>query len=90
MTPPGIAPISPLDADTASEVMVTLAPSSSGPRVIDDQYNKTRRPSGRRARTRQMPLSVRSMVAISASVVTSRTITPRVPRRLACPANCVR
>jgi hypothetical protein len=49
----------------------------------------TRCVSGRRRRTRQMALSVPSMVKISASAVTSSMLKPATPRRLALAENCV-
>jgi pimeloyl-ACP methyl ester carboxylesterase len=50
----------------------------------------TRWASGRARRTRQMPLSVRSMVRINDSAVTSRKAKPNMPTRLALAENWLR
>jgi hypothetical protein len=50
----------------------------------------TRWASGRARRTRQMPLSVRSMVRINDSAVTSRKANPNMPTRLALAENWLR
>ncbi len=60
-----------------------LPASSSGPRVSTAQYTSTRWVRERAWRTRQMSLSLRSMVKIRASAVTSSTSAPAQP---ICPA----
>ena len=67
-----------------------LTPISSGPRVSTAQYTSRRWPSGRRRCTRQMSLSVRSMVRIRLITVTARKARPTIPSWLALEANCIR
>ena len=89
-TVPGMAATRPREADSTYELMLKDAPSTSGPSVITAQYISTRWPSGRGRLTRQIPLSVLSMVSTSASAVTNRAARPTAPSRLALPANWLR
>ena len=82
-----MTPTSPLDAESAYEVMLRLAPSTRGPRVMAAQYSSTRCPNGRGVRTRQMLLRVRSIVNTRANAVLSNTARPAAPSLLALPAN---
>src|SRR5690606_25018327 len=89
VTPPGIALTSPREAEIAYDVTLRLTPSSSGPSVSAAQYTSTRCASGRGLRTRQIALSVRSIVNTSASAATSSATSPSEPTWLALAANCV-
>ena len=59
----------------------------SGPKVSTPQYTSTRWVSERMWRTRQMSLSLRSMVNTMASADTNNTTAPAHPMRRALPAN---
>ena len=85
--PPGMAATSPLLADSAYDAIDKLPPSNSGPKVSAAQYTSTRCVRGRGRRTRQMSLSLRSMVSTSASAVTNNTTAPVQPILPALPAN---
>ncbi len=89
LTPPGIDSTRPREAEIAYDVRLRLTPSSKGPSVSAAQYTSTRCASGRRLRTRQIALSVRSIVNTSANAATSSTTSPTVPTWLALAANCV-
>ena len=69
--------------------MARLPPSTSGPSVSAAQYTRMRWPSGRWVVTRQMSLSVWSMVSTSDSAVTNSTTRPTAPSSLALVANWV-
>ena len=70
--------------------MARLAPITSGPSVSAAQYTSTRWPSGRLTVTRQIWLSVWSIVSTSDTAVKVSTAKPTRPSSLALPANCVR
>ncbi len=88
-TPPGSVSTSPRDAEIAYDVRLNEMPSSSGPSVSAAQYTSTRCANGRGLRTRQMALSVRSMVSISANAATTSTTRPTEPTWLALDAKLV-
>ncbi len=71
-------------------VTVRLPASSKGPRVSTAQYTSTRWVNERGWRTRQMSLSLRSIVRISASAVISNTNAPAQPIWPALLANWLR
>ena len=77
--PPGIAPTMPRDAEMAYEVSDKLMPSTSGPRVMAAQYTSMRCATGRGLGTRQMALSVPSIVNTSARAVTNKINRPNPP-----------
>ena len=78
------------DAVTTYEVMARLAPRNKGPKVMADQYSKTRCARGRCRSTRQICPKVRSMVTIKATAVMTTATKPTAPKRLALRENCVR
>lgn len=89
-TMPGSTSTTSREAVTTYEVMARLAPKNSGPKVMADQYSKTRCANGRCRSMRQIWPSVRSIVTIKATAVMTTATRPTEPSRLALRENCVR
>ena len=80
----------PRETETNSDMITKLVPINKGPKVMAVQYNNMLCAKGRRLRTRQMALRVRSIVKTNANADSNNAVTPTTPNRLALLANKVR